>query len=71
MSDNKTRIPIEIGEQETTADCKVCGGIIMERYSIPYVPPPRDEDIIMEHCKDVLGYYCSICGIAYYKLPYT
>ncbi len=63
-------------EEKYTGKKCFCGGIIIERSHIPYMPAvskdligPGSRNIATEKNIEIDGYHCEKCGIEYYKLP--
>ncbi|MDX9913067.1 MAG: hypothetical protein RBS77_00610 [Candidatus Moranbacteria bacterium] len=66
-----------MSEEKTGKKCH-CGGEIVERFRIPYIPAAAGgEDLIgfgsfnvaTERDRQHEGYHCDSCGIEYHKLP--
>lgn len=63
-------------ERETGRICPVCGGSIVRRSYIPYIPAisrdiigPGSRNIATEASRQTDGYHCDNCGIEFHKLP--
>ncbi len=66
----------ELAFRMTDKKCRVCGGQIIERSRIPYIPALSKDltglgarNIATEKDRKIDGYHCQKCGIEYHKLP--
>ena len=62
--------------KSTGKSCVVCGGDIMERSFIPYIPMisaamcgDGSRNIATEKNRQVDGLHCDRCGLTYHQLP--
>lgn len=63
-------------EKDTNKRCLVCGGVIVERSYIPYIPAiskdligPGSRNIATEEDREIDGWHCGVCGLEYHNLP--
>lgn len=63
-------------KRNTGIRCPVCGGFIIERSTLPYIPrrkhgviDPGFENIATEKDRIIDGFYCAVCKTEFHKLP--